>query len=239
MTGNPHDQTARILLTRPQSGSERFCASLRKHIPYAEILISPIIDIEYICKPPDLLDYGGLVFTSVHGVELFKNYNVPKNMPCFAVGPRTSQAASDTGFLVNTSDGDASALVKMILSYPNSGKLLHVRGEHSRGDVSNSLSQNGRICVSMIAYKQIAKPLNLDVFEYFIEEKPFILPLFSPRTAILLLDQITPAPGSHIVAMSESVAEPFYKFDQLEVTVVDFPRSEEMLTAVCKAYKAT
>jgi hypothetical protein len=39
--------------------------------------------------------------------------------------------------------------------------------------------------------------------------------------------------------MSKSVAEPFYKFDQLGVTVVDFPRSDEMLMAICNAYKAT
>ncbi|MAT88894.1 MAG: hypothetical protein CL532_10190 [Aestuariivita sp.] len=238
MTDNAHDHAAMILLTRPQSGSERFCAILRNHIPEAEILISPLIDIEYICEPPRLSDYGGLVFTSFHGVGLFKNHNVPKNMPCFAVGPRTAEAASDAGFLVKASDGDAAALVKMILSYPYLGKLLHVRGEHSRGDVAKILSENGRLCESIVVYKQTAKPLSSHVIQYITERKPLILPLFSPRTAILLLEQIIPAPGSHIVAMSKSIAEPFYKFNQLRVTVVDFPRSDEMLTAVCKAYKA-
>ena len=239
MTDNPHDHAAMILLTRPQSGSERFCAILRKHIPEAEILISPLIDIEYICPPPHLSYYGGVVFTSVHGVGLFKNYDVPKNMPCFAVGPRTAQAASDAGFLVRTSDGDAAALVKMILSYPNLGKLIHISGEHSRGEVAKYLSQNGRQCEGMVVYTQTAKLLSSHVIEAVQGGGPLILPLFSPRTAILLLEQITPVPGSHIVAMSKSVAEPFYKFDQLGVTVVDYPRSDEMLKAVCNAYKAT
>lgn len=239
MTDNPNNHAAMILLTRPQSGSERFCAILRKQIPEAEILISPLIDIKYVCPSPHLSNYGGVIFTSVHGVGLFKNYDVPKNMPCFAVGPRTAQAASDAGFLVNASDGDAVALVKMILSYPYLGKLLHIRGEHSRGEVAKYLSQNGHPCEDMVVYSQTAKPLISRVIEAVQGGEPLILPLFSPRTASLLLKQITPAPGSHIVAMSKSVAEPFYKFDQLGVTVVDFPRSDEMLMAICNAYKAT
>ena len=239
MTDNPHDQAAMILLTRPQRGSERFCAILRKHIPKAKILISPLIDIEYICSPPDLSDYGGVIFTSVHSVELFKNHDVPKNMPCFSVGPRTAQTASDAGFFVRTSDSDAVAMMKMILSYPNFGKLLHIRGEHSRGDVAQYLSKNGCPCEDLVVYTQTAKFLSTHVMEAVLGGVPFILPLFSPRTATLLLEQITPAPGSHIVAMSKSVAAPFYKFDQFGMTVVDFPRSDEMLTAVCIAYKAT
>jgi uroporphyrinogen-III synthase len=239
MTDNPHDQAAMILLTRPQSGSERFGAALRAQIPEAEILISPLIDIEYICPPPNIAAYGGIVFTSVHGVELFQNHDVPEHMPCFAVGPRTAQAASDAGFLVEKSNGNSAALVKMILSHPNLGQLLHVHGEHTRGEVAKQLSQSGCPCESMVVYAQTAKLLSSRVIKTVQGGNPLILPLFSPRTAILLLEQMTPTAGSHIVAMSKSVAEPFYKFDQLGMTVVDVPRSDKMLRAVCNAYKAT
>jgi uroporphyrinogen-III synthase len=239
MTDNPHDQAAMILLTRPQSGSESFCAALRAQIPKAEILTSPLIAIKYICAPLNLTAYGGIVFTSVHGVEFFKDHDVPENMPCFAVGSRTAQAASDAGFLVANSDGDSAALVKMILSHPNLGQLLHVHGEHTLGEVAKQLTQNGYPCESMVVYAQTARPLSSRVIEAVQGGGPLILPLFSRRTAILLLEQITPTAGSHIVAMSKSVAEPFHKFDHLRMTVVDVPRSDKMLRAVCNAYKAT
>ena len=55
------------------------------------------------------------------------------------LGPRTAQAASRCWLFSEKSKGDSAALVKMILSHPNLGQLLHVHGEHTRGEVAKQL----------------------------------------------------------------------------------------------------
>ena len=237
MTDNASDTMPEIIITRPKKEAHVFNDHILSRLPGVKIIISPLITIKFTNLNVDLTSFDGIIFTSSNGIEAIENLSVPQNMPCFAVGPKTAKRASGLGFLTSHGQGNADDLISLILSRSSVGRLLHISGEHTRGNISTQLTQAGHSCERIVAYKQEPLSLTNEALDAFEGGKPLILPLFSPRTAQLLITQSVPFEHSHMIALSNAVAKPFRGCNLSSLTVAKAPNSESMLNELVKTFE--
>ena len=172
-----------VLLTRPAVPAARFRKMLRRG---AEVIMSPVTEIEPVAFEIDLSGYGTLIFASQHAVQSMKGVAGLSGKRAFAVGEHTATAASELGLAVVASDRTADDMVARIIAKSPAGNLLFARGVHSRGDIENCLESAGLETDSIVTYDQIEQALSAEAIEILRGERPVILPLFSPRSAELM-----------------------------------------------------
>ncbi len=224
-----------ILLTRPRRQAERFAESLRERLgDGAEILISPLIEIEFIPDPAPIPDGAGLIFTSENGVLAFAQEKQAKGRVAWCVGPRTGEVAKSAGFDVRIGGGDAGRLAEAIIAAGPAGPLIHYRGRHARGDIAARLRAAGLEAEERIAYRQ--KPLSLapEARRRLEGERQVLVPLFSPRSAALFVGEAGDAEQTSLcmIAMSKAVAEVARGAGLDVAAVVREPNAEAMIAAI-------
>jgi uroporphyrinogen-III synthase len=151
----------RVVVTRPQSDSERTAASLEAlgH----EVLVAPLMRIEPVAA--DLAGaWGAIAITSAnapHAIVENTNGIALKKLPLFAVGRRSAEAAREAGFGTVTSvNGDVADLVRLIAARCAGGKapLLYLAGEDRAIDLVAELSARGIGAEMRIVYRAVAVP---------------------------------------------------------------------------------
>ncbi len=219
------DNRPTILLTRPQAQSERFAQALGD-VP---VVISPLMRIEMQPLDVDLTGYRGLVFTSENGVRACPDCT----LPAYCVGDRTAQAARAAGMRAVSAKGSADDLVRLITDRAIEGPLLHIRGEHARGDVAGKLRSLGLRLDEVVGYRQVAQPLNQQASKLLGGESIVILPLFSPRTARLFVADVGRI-NAHVrvVVISEAVKEALSGSVFDDITVSATPDAKGMIAAI-------
>ena len=126
---------------------------------------------------------------------------------------------------------NADDLVELIQSQ-RTGTLCHIRGVHSRGQVAARLIAQGRVCKEVIAYDQRDIPPTKAALQALQGTDPIVLPLFSPRSA-LLIPAVHQAPV-HVIAMSSAVGAEVADLGADTVTIAENPNFEAMLAATCR-----
>ncbi len=190
-----------LLLTRPRVASERFLKLLEAVGVKLPTVISPVIEISGAV--PDGPKGTAHIFTSEHGVR----FSGATGGRAWVVGRQTATAARSAGIDVALVAPDAEALVAYVIADPPDSPLVHYRGEHSRGDIVPRLAAAGVSVDEVVVYRQIEQPLSDEALHVFAGDDPVILPLFSPRSAALVANQITrPTAVCQTVALSEAVA---------------------------------
>jgi uroporphyrinogen-III synthase len=242
MTNNPktvmtnHDPL--ILLTRPLDASRAFANKINARLPSAKIAVHPLQSITFMDRPADFpKDIAAYVFTSAHGVEAAKKWGV-SSRPCYAVGSRTARAALSISDKVFDANGTAKDLMKLLVQFPAKGPVLYVRGAHVSTDLTQVGKDHNLAILDTVGYEQTQCSPSPD-FQNDLKQggKPIILPLFSARSAALLLAQAQPQLDWHIIAMSQKVAE---IFDPKQVKTIDVairPDGPSMESAVCHAWQ--
>jgi len=135
----------RVLLTRPQHDALETAALLktRGH----DSLIAPLLSVTYRDGPAlDLSGVQAILATSANGIRALERRIGRRDLPIFAVGPKTARAANEAGFhQVKNADGDAKALAKAVPSWITAGEgiLLHASGSESNSALANELSAAG------------------------------------------------------------------------------------------------
>lgn len=200
----PHPQLAPILLlTRPEAAARRFLAQLELPV---QTLIAPLLRIDLL--DPGLVGAGltGLVLSSENGARAAGRI---AGLPALAycVGERTAEAAREAGFAPVCAYGDAKALIALILAQHETGPLLHIRGEHVRGNVSKRLNAACVPTQELVGYRQQSLPLSPQAVDVLAGARPVILPLFSPRTVTILAEAGPFTAPLHVVPISAAVAE--------------------------------
>lgn len=191
-----------VLLTRPLAQSKQFEQSLRDGGFDGPIVISPLIEISAAPVDCDLSEFDGVIFTSRNAVD----FAPVSSIHAWCVGDKTAEKARRFGWDATSADGDADALVATIARSKPEGKLVHLRGEHSRGDVATRLNQAGIKTYERVVYRQTEMPLSAEAQALLSGERPVIVPLFSPRSAVLLRKQSRFSTGVSSVVMSVAVA---------------------------------
>ena len=219
------DNRPTVLLTRPQAQAERFAQALGD-VP---VVVSPLMRIEQQPLDVDLTGYRGLVFTSENGVLACPDCT----LPAYCVGDRTAQAARAAGMRAVSAKGSADDLVRLIADRAIEGPLLHIRGEHTRGDVAGKLHSLGLRLDEVVGYRQVAQPLNEQARELLGGESIVILPLFSPRTARLFVADVGRT-GAHVgvVAISEAVKEALLGSGFDDISISSTPDAKGMIAAI-------
>jgi uroporphyrinogen-III synthase len=148
----------RVLVTRPKFDAERTASRLAAlgH----EAIIDSVIEVETLPFDASCEGFSTLAFTSANGARVASAYDNLKNIPAFAVGRRTAEAARENGFKnVSVARGDVVALGKRIAAaLPSGAKVLHIAGEDRAGDLQGKLAESGITVETRIAYRARVSP---------------------------------------------------------------------------------
>jgi uroporphyrinogen-III synthase len=225
-----------VLLTRSLAQSRTFAAAMMARFgERVRPVIAPLLEVEYL--RPDLPDgpFAAVIFTSANGVAATEG---PGRLPPLAwcVGDRTAEAARAAGFRARSAGGDADALVAALSADPPGGRLLHLRGEDTRGAVAERLTAAGVPTEALILYRQVARPMSAAGRAALAAAGPMIVPVFSPESARRLVAEISVPPRAtlRLVAMSRAVADAAEGLGAA-LWVARQPDAEAMLEAVGKA----
>lgn len=229
------DTTPILLLTRPSPASERFWADLPGDLKdRLRCVISPLIEISYAPELPDLGEYDGLVATSAQAIAALVAgaAPLPRDMPCYAVGAATAQAARDAGLRAISADGDADALVSQVADLAAGQRVLHLHGTHTRGDVTARLRARGVRAEAAVAYDQRACPLGAEAKQALFGSTPVLVALFSPRTAALFAADYTGTAPLYVACMSAAVAQETMALSPRRVETAPRPTALDMVKVV-------
>lgn len=115
----------------------------------------PLLRIRRRETAPDLNGIGGVLFTSVNGVEALATLTTERHVPAWTVGPATAAAARACGYrALHSADGDAIALACLVCrnADPNAGALLHAGGAVTNDVLATRLRQAGFVIRSAVLY---------------------------------------------------------------------------------------
>jgi uroporphyrinogen-III synthase len=225
-----------FLLTRPAAASERFAALLRESFgPELPIVISPLMAPVFLHPALPAGRFGALILTSETGVEAARRISaegVDLPAQAFCVGDRTTRMAQEAGFAAISAKGDADALIRLIGQDAKAGRMLHLRGADTRGDIVQRLESMGISAQEAVVYSQQSLALTLEATKLLAGEQPVILPLFSPRSADLM---VTAGPFDAplwIAALSPAVAERAAVLHPDRLTVATQPEAAALVQAI-------
>lgn len=224
-----------FLLTRPAAQSARLAEDLRARFgPDLRIVHSPLMVPVFLSPDLPRRDWTGLLFTSASGVEGARRLSLLAGGSAWCVGDATTAAAAAAGYQPHSAGGDAQALADLVLRSGLRGPLLHVRGQEVSGDLAQTLNSAGLETQETIVYRQDALPLSPEARDLLTEDIPVIAPIYSPRTARLLSQQLLanpPVARLSIAAISLAAARSL-TFSPPHLSVALRPDGEAMLDAV-------
>lgn len=217
-----------ILLTRPAKQAAKFRELLGEGV---DVIESPVFKITNLWVPTDLDCYSALIFASQNAVNVAaKNYSV-RGHSAFVVGKKTAELVKSLGLNVIAAKTNADNLTKSIIAANPKGKLLFMRGRYSTGDIEKHLISSGIETDSAVIYEQEPVDLTPEAVAALRDERPIILPLFSPRSAQLLsrqTNEINATAPLIITAISEAVLDAWDGPDPAKVSVAQDPTAQAM-----------
>lgn len=219
-----------ILLTRPARQSARFAEQLRGELGAVEVVVSPLFRIEPITRAEISGGFDGVVFTSENAVQFT---DAPVGTRAYCVGARTAKAARDAGFEAVSADGTVEDLIRLIKTTATAARLIHVRGEQSRGNLAQRLDNT----VDKITYRQVAVPPTREAKDLVNGDHPIIVPLFSPNSAVLFMMLAKAGrPNMTIVAISGAVKRVISDKYEAQIVTAEKPSGDKMLQAICDIF---
>ncbi len=144
----------RVLITRPVEDATTLADQVqaRGHDP----IICPVLRIEAVESPLPLLDgIAGVIATSANGMRAFARRTPRRDLPVYAVGATTAEAARKLGFqTVTAAGGDSAALTALVADQakPEAGPLLWVAGKVTAGDLAVGLKARGFTVEKIVLY---------------------------------------------------------------------------------------
>jgi uroporphyrinogen-III synthase len=151
----------RIVITRPQPAAERTAAALaaRGH----DVWEVPLMRVEPI--EADLSGtWGAVIVTSANAsgaVAGNSAFATLLNLPVYAVGRRSAEAAQQAGFAdVTSAGGDVPDLVQLVAERhaDASAPLLYLAGEDRAADLVSELAAHGVTAEMRVVYRAVTVP---------------------------------------------------------------------------------
>lgn len=224
-----------VLVTRPRAQANGFVRKLTARFgPRVRPFVSPLMAPQFLSPPLPDGPFSGVIFTSARAVEAAVRLRADLPRRAYCVGRATAAAAAAAGFDAQSADGDVSDLAAGLLSRPESGRLLYLRGVDTAGDLENYLIKNNIAVQSLQVYLQAGLPLEGESRALLRRPGGVILPLFSPRSA-LIFGKAMPADARAslgIAAMSAAVATAASAIPRSALVIAAKPDADAMLDAV-------
>ncbi|MAB14161.1 uroporphyrinogen-III synthase [Parvibaculum sp.] len=186
----------RLLVTRPEADAGKLMAALAES--GHEAVLAPLMEIDFhdTAELP-AGEWQAILVTSANGARALAARSeamAMKAVPVYAVGQASAAAARAAGFArVRSADGDVEALADLVCAElsPGAGRLLHVAGSVTAGDLQAMLGVKGFEVVRAVLYE--ARPVRFlpDVAHAALEARDVdgVL-LYSPRTAGLFMSLV-------------------------------------------------
>jgi uroporphyrinogen-III synthase len=224
-----------LLLTRPRESAEEFAASLDFHaLAGVNVVISPLMEIVSTGSKVSLGSEQAVILSSSNGV-LHSPDGAGRIAYC--VGAKTTKRAIARGWDATQAGNTAQELLVTLRALDPKRELIHLAGVHTRGNIAQTLNQNGIRTRHIALYDQRLLPLGSDAV--LALSGPCIVPVFSPRTGEQLFQEAGGClKNAHIVALSEAVAEPFRGEKTARLLILGIPRAVYMGKAVEKLCRA-
>ena len=222
-----------FLLTRPAAASARFARSLKESFGAdIHVVISPLMTAVFLTHPLPPGPFDAVILTSETAAEAARRISAEQvSLPvrAFCVGDRTAQVATEAGFLTLSAAGDADALVALIQSRLPHARFLHLRGRDGRGNIAERLNSGGSETYEAIVYDQRPCPLNAAATALLAGPDPIILPLFSPRSADLMVQTGPARAPLWVAALSPAVAVHAAPLKPDRIAIAAQPNAASML----------
>ena len=176
----------RVLVTRPKEDSAALQQELRKR--GIEVLLDPMLVIQRMEDAAiDLEGAQGLLFTSSNGIRAFEKLSAERGLPAWCVGDETARTARAADFTdVRSAAGDVDALANDVIAHsqPVNGRMVHIAGSVSAGDLAGALRAAGFSVDRIPLYEAVpATALGEDTKNAFRQGLLGAVLFFSPRTA--------------------------------------------------------
>ena len=201
-----------ILVTRPEPDNSTTVAALRAK--GHDVLSAPMLRFEAVALQDDPdSHYGAVIVTSANALRAIAGQaGLPAllDLPLFAVGDKTADAARETGFSkVFSADGDAAALRDLIVSKKGTAKrlksgdpLLYLAGADLARDLAGELGARGFTVVTQTTYRMAPiESLPRDVADAFSAGQISAVLHYSRRSARAFIEAAR-AGGVEISALS-------------------------------------
>lgn len=125
-----------------------------------EPVVAPVLAIRPLIVNPCEQRPTAIIFTSSNGVRHHPKSPDCFDLPVFAVGDTTANAASDLGYRnVWSANGDVTALQRLILDTLPPGHMIHFSGKHAAGDLKGYLEPFGYQILRQQVYEAQTVPL--------------------------------------------------------------------------------
>ncbi len=228
-----------LLLTRPRKQSERFAKLCQERLGDVSTIVSPVFRISQVAERVDLSGFEGVILTSGNGALALESVAAVDGIRAWCVGDHTAEVARSMGMRAVSAGGDADALVSMLARKHPEGALLHAHGTNTKGDVVSRLREAGFRAESRIVYEQVPIPLTDAALTRLNGQGPIVLPLFSPRSAQLVGNEVLNAVAPlAIVALSRSVSEAWTGPAPRRLTIAERPDAPNMLEGIAALWTA-
>ena len=152
-----------VLVTRPEPDNVTTAEALRRR--GFDVLLAPLLRLQPLqIRYDENLAFGGAIFSSANALRAISGHaliELLRELPVFAVGERTAQAARASGFTsVVTADGDVPALRKLIIATVGKAArrkpLLYLCGADVSGDIVAALEQSAITVHASTVYRMLA-----------------------------------------------------------------------------------
>lgn len=186
----------RVLITRPKEDSAALQQELYKR--GIDTLLDPMLVIRRLeGVAVDLEGAQGLLFTSSNGVRAFQDLCDERDLTAWCVGDETARTARAAGFArVHSAAGNVDRLAEYVIAHarPENGRMIHVAGSLSAGDLAGTLRAAGFSVDREPLYEAVpATSLGEDTKSAFRQGLLDAALFFSPRTAATFVSLVKAA----------------------------------------------
>lgn len=231
----------RLLITRPREAAKSIADELSARGHTA--LIAPVMEIR-LREGTELGLEGvqAILATSANGIRALAQRSERRDLPVYAVGPQTSEAAQVAGFkAVYSADGDAAALAEKVQAEldPEGGVLLHAAGADTTGRLTETLKAKKFKVEREVLYDAVPFTKLPDSAQSALRQKRLdgVL-LFSPRTAKIFCKLVAAAGLEESCAplqafcISAATAAALGSLEFARVAVAGHPNQKAMLALI-------
>lgn len=217
----------RLWVTRAEPGATATAARLTEL--GRRPLVSPLLAVEELNPELELGGVKGLAFTSRNGVDAFARLCGRRDLPVFAVGDVTAEAARAADFTdVRSAGGDVADLVALIAGRPPPGTVLHAGAREPAGDLTGDLARRGVPARAVAVYAAVPAPGAEGLAALACGELDGVL-IHSPRAARQLAEVAPGARDLPVFCISPAAAAPLIAAGFTRVRTAPFPDEPSLL----------
>jgi len=225
----------RMLVTRPEPDASETAARL--NALDIETVIEPLLIAETLQTTlPDAAGFAALAVTSANALRALRDRgDLPRllQLPLYAVGDRTAEAARDLGFAeVISARGNFDDLVALLARAGIGGPILYPAARQQAGDLGKALAPHGVMVITSAVYAMRPAEALSPAARLGLDRGIDAALFYSRRTAETFAG-LTADLGNRtrlgMLCLSEAVAEPLVAAHFVRVSLADHPSEEAML----------